>query len=76
MTRGETKRLILTRGILASSLLAGTVAFFYVNVFVGALQELQFIPTQDTRTADGFIPYPNLLDAGIWGVTFVSHNFS
>lgn len=72
ITRGETKRLILARGILASSLLAGIVAFFYVSIFTGAFQELQFIPTQNTRTADKFIPYPDLLDAGVWGVTFVS----
>ncbi len=48
------------------------MAFFYVNVFIGAFQELVFTPTQNTRTADGVIPYPNLLHTGIWGVMFVS----
>ncbi len=73
LVRGETKSLIVSRGILASCLLAGILAFFYVNIFTGAFQELQFIPTQNTRTAGGYIPFPDLsaqISAG-WGVTLV-----
>ena len=70
--RGETRGLILARGIFASSLLAGVVAFFYINIFTGAFQELQFIPTQNTRIPGAV----SILDFGVttiqWGVTIVS----
>ncbi|KJA21927.1 hypothetical protein HYPSUDRAFT_41529 [Hypholoma sublateritium FD-334 SS-4] len=66
---GETKRLVVARGIFASSLLAGVMAFFYVSVFTGAFQELQFVPTQNIRTAAGEIPVPGLLSPAVWGVT-------
>ena len=62
----------MARGLLASLLLAGFVAFFLVSTLTGPFQELHFVPIQNTRTPDDQTPYGSLMYPSVWGVTFVS----